>query len=59
MTTIDIYERIISDFVKTGSMREAYDAVMGDGAYKRLADDVYDGINARAEVKSDAKQLFE
>ena len=32
---------------KGGDMRAAYDAVFGVGAYQKLIDDVYDGINTR------------
>jgi len=44
MNIYEIYEKIAVEFAATGSMREAYDRVMGDGAFEKLAGEVYDGI---------------
>ena len=40
-----ISEKILTKFAETGSMRIAFDAVMGEGAYDKLADDLYDELN--------------
>lgn len=47
MTAQKISEMILTEFAKTGSMRQAYDAVMGAGAYDKLAGELYDEMNAR------------
>lgn len=44
----EVITKLIMEWnVKGGDMRSAYDAVFGFGAYQKLIDDVYDGINAR------------
>lgn len=43
----DIMNKIATEFANTGSMREAYDRVMGEGAYDKLASDLYDEFNAK------------
>lgn len=45
MSIAEIYEKIATEYANLGSMREAYNKVMGEGAYEKLADEVYDGLN--------------
>lgn len=40
--------QIIEKFATTGSVSEAYDAIMGEGAYLKLAGDVYDAAKTAA-----------
>jgi len=44
---IEIMSRIATEFAATGSMPEAYDRVMGEGAYDKLAGELYDELNAK------------
>lgn len=41
-------EAIMAKLVQTGSMREAFDSVIGDGTFSKLAGDVYDTLRARS-----------
>lgn len=41
-----ISEAILIAFAATGSVRLAFDAVMGEGAYDKLAGELYDAIRA-------------
>jgi hypothetical protein len=38
---------ILDALAETGSMRLAYNKVMGEGAYEKLASDLYDEIKAK------------
>jgi hypothetical protein len=40
---------ILAEYKKTGSLRHAYDAVMGEGAYVKLAGEVYDELRAKKQ----------
>ena len=40
----NISEKIIEKFAATGSMRQAYDSVFGDGAYDNLAGEIYEQL---------------
>ena len=42
-----ISEMIINEFAKTGSIKEAFDRVMGEGAYDKLAGEIYDDLNKK------------
>lgn len=44
-----ISEDIIMKFIETGSMRAAFDAVMGEGSYERLAGELYDALKKNGE----------
>ncbi len=41
-----ISEMILVELAATGSMRQAFDKVMGEGAYDKLAGEIYDNIRA-------------
>ena len=41
-----ISEIILIELAATGSMRQAFDKVMGEGAYDKLAGEIYDNIRA-------------
>lgn len=41
-----ISEMIMIELAATGSMRQAFDKVMGEGAYDKLAGEIYDTIRA-------------
>ena len=43
----EVGERIMNAFARFGSMREAYDHVMGEGAYVKLAGEVYDELRKK------------
>lgn len=44
-----IAARILSHRAQGKTMREAFDAVLGQGAYQQLADELYDTLNAKPE----------
>ena len=41
-----ISARIISEMGKGKSMQEAMDAILGQGAFRKLADEIHDAANA-------------
>ena len=41
-----ISERIMNKFSETASMRVAFDSVMGEGAYEKLAGEVYEALRS-------------
>jgi hypothetical protein len=41
-------EMILKELAATGSISIAFDKVMGEGAYAKLAGDMYDELNANA-----------
>lgn len=43
----NIFERIAVEAANSGSVRESFDKVMGEGAYDRLAGEVYESLNAK------------
>lgn len=43
-----ISEMLLTEFAKTGSMPQAYDAVFGECAYMKLAGEIYDELRAKA-----------
>lgn len=44
-----ISEMILAELAKTGSMPQAFDAVLGEGAYMKLAGELYEQLRAKAE----------
>ena len=44
-----ISARLLEKFAETGSMREAYDSVMGAGEYDKLAGSLYDELRAKGQ----------
>ena len=44
-----ILEKIIMVKIETGSMREAFERVMGEGAYEKFASELYDLLRAKGE----------
>lgn len=40
-------EMLLVEVARTGSVKAAFDAVMGDGAYEKLANDLYRELNAK------------
>ncbi len=44
MMVSEVGAKILNAFLRLGSMREAYDHVMGEGAYVKLAGEVYDEL---------------
>ena len=44
----EIMTRIMSKFADTGSMRIAFDSVMGEGAYSKFAGELYDELRAKS-----------
>ena len=43
-----LFERIIMIKIETGSMCEAFERVMGEGAYEKFAGELYDLLRAKA-----------
>jgi len=41
-----ISEMILIELAETGSMRQAFDKVMGEGTYDKLAGEIYEQIRA-------------
>lgn len=41
-------EMLINQIAATGSVKLAFDKIMGEGAYEKLAGDLYDELNANA-----------
>jgi len=39
-----ISEMILIEFAATGSMRQAFDKVLGEGAYEKLASEIYHAL---------------
>lgn len=46
-----ISEMILIELAATGSISEAFDKVMGEGAYQKLASEVYHELRARAGLE--------
>lgn len=44
-----ISARILADVANGKTLAQAYDAVFGEGAYLKLAGEIYDELRARAE----------
>jgi hypothetical protein len=42
-----IFERLIMAKIETGSWRQAFDRVMGEGAYDKFAGELYDLLRAK------------
>jgi hypothetical protein len=47
MTVPEILEAIIHQIVQTSSVSLGFDKVMGEGAYQKLAGELYDELNAK------------
>ncbi len=43
-----ISEMILAELAKTGSMLQAFDAVLGEGAYMKLACELYEQLRAKS-----------
>ena len=43
-----ISEMILAELAKTGSMPQAFDAVLGEGAYMKLAGELYNELRAKS-----------
>ncbi len=43
-----ISEMLLVEVARTGSVKLAVDAVLGEGTYERIASEVYDAMNATA-----------
>ena len=42
-----IFEKIIMAKIETGSMREAFEQVMGEGSFDKFAGELYDLLKAK------------
>ena len=40
-------EMILQEMANTGSAKEAFDKVLGEGAYENMAGDLYDSLRAQ------------
>ena len=47
--TQKISEMILIQIAATGSIKAGFDKVMGEGAYEKMAGDLYDAMNAANE----------
>jgi hypothetical protein len=43
----EISAKIINKIAETGSVQMGFDAVMGEGAYSKLAGEIYDALNSK------------
>ena len=43
-----ISEMILAELAKTGSMPKAFDAVLGEGAYMKLAGELYEQLRTKS-----------